>query len=210
MLLPFYDNSFVYQTDLVGGSKLYEQAYKVSNQEVSLNGEAEEVRLEKSHVSNFDTDIRYKLQDALRERFPGQGFVLVEVRSGSIDFTGDAGNLMTIGYIVAGVGVATFIGGAIVDSGLSGTIEDFEDAAEAGNEAEYNSLKDDITSGQSLAVILYAAGGVLAAGGAALIILGMQDSGGDSGEAADAGDHLAFPTPTLLPSGAGIQFDWRF
>jgi transcriptional regulator with XRE-family HTH domain len=69
-----------------------------SSGEVSLDGEAEGIVLERSYASNFDTDVRYKLQDALRERFPGEGFVVVEVRSGSIVFTGDAGNLMTLPF----------------------------------------------------------------------------------------------------------------
>jgi tetratricopeptide (TPR) repeat protein len=122
---------------------------------------------------------------------------------------GGGGGTATIGFIVAGLGAATVIGGLLIDSGLSATIDDYETAAANGEQDNFDTLAEDINSGQSTALLLYAAGGVLVAGGLVLILI--DDGGGSDGGSADTAEGLsATAVPVFYPSGAGFQLDWRF
>lgn len=74
----------------------------------------------------------------------------------------------TLGLVVAGVGGAVLIGAIIHDVISQGTIDDYEAAAGAGNISEYNQLAEDISSAQTLSMILYGVGAVGVVTGAIL------------------------------------------
>ncbi|MBN1947856.1 MAG: hypothetical protein JW797_19475 [Bradymonadales bacterium] len=114
--------------------------------------------------------------------------------------------LQITGLVVAGAGVATLVGGIIVDAGLSGTIDDYEAAAEAGDSEQYSSLADDIDSGQTLAMILYIGGGVLVGAGTVLFLVG----GSDDEPAAGEGSPETSLLPRVAPMGHGLGLHWEF
>lgn len=76
----------------------------------------------------------------------------------------------TLGLVVAGVGGAVLIGAIIHDVISQGTIDDYEAAGAAGNITEYNQLSEDISSAQTLSMILYGVGAVGVITGAILFL----------------------------------------
>lgn len=68
-----------------------------------------------------------------------------------------------------GLGVGSLVIGAVVDSGISDTIEAYEAAADAGETATYIRLRNTINDDQGTAIGLYVVGGLLVAGGGALM-----------------------------------------
>lgn len=105
------------------------------------------------------------------------------------------------------VGLVTMIsGGVIVASALAldvasaGLADDFEAAAERGDEAEFNRLSEDIDSRKTAVFALYGVGAAAAVTGVVLWVLADDDE-----EAPAVG-----AAPLITPHGGGVVFEGRF
>jgi len=87
----------------------------------------------------------------------------------------------TLGLVITGVGGAVLLGAIIHDAAGGGTIDDYEAAAAAGDEDEFNSLREDLDSAKTLSFILY---GVGIAGVAAGLVVYLT-AGGASDDTTD-------------------------
>lgn len=80
-----------------------------------------------------------------------------------------------IGLVVTGVGGAVLLGAIIHDATSQSVIDDYETAAAAGNQEDYNDLADDISSAKTLSWVLYSIG---AAGVVAGLVVYFTAGGG--------------------------------
>ncbi|MBN1944124.1 MAG: hypothetical protein JW797_00555 [Bradymonadales bacterium] len=112
-----------------------------------------------------------------------------------------------IGIITAGVGGAVLIGAVVHDIVSQGTIDDYEAAAAAGDAAQYNSLRDDLSSAKTVSIILYAAGAATTAAG---LVVWLTAGGTSPAESIDCSS-VSWDFGFGLPSGeAGLWFSGVF
>jgi tetratricopeptide (TPR) repeat protein len=78
----------------------------------------------------------------------------------------------TVGWVVAGTGVAALATAFVVDAFVLGTSRDEFDAAVRSNAASAPDLANRLDTERTVALVTYGAGAVLAAGGAAILIFG--------------------------------------
>lgn len=95
----------------------------------------------------------------------------------------------------ATAGVASVVVGAVIDSGLNDTISAYEAAARAGEQETYTRLQQTIDDDQTKATVFYAAGAVLVAVGAGLVVWSLVDED-------------ASVAVTLSPNGGQVFARW--
>lgn len=110
--------------------------------------------------------------------------------------------LAYVGWGATALGGVLLLGGLGLDVGGAGLVQDYEDAASAGDTDAYNSLRDDIESRQGLVFGLYGAGAALTLTGVLLLLLD------DSGESPQPTSLRVLPS--LHPQGAGASVHLQF
>lgn len=82
----------------------------------------------------------------------------------------------TLGWVGVGLGAAAVVTGAVLDLAVLGPKVDDYDAASAKGDVGARDLRDSASTLQTTVLVTYVAGGVLAAGGAALLLFAPKES----------------------------------
>lgn len=102
-VVEVFKADFIYELNLAGGAKLYRQGFKVTKDGgVEFAGTPAQVRRQTQYIENSGTKSIYLLQDAVREKFPGQGLIVVEHDLTTVTFVAPAGGLYRLGYTISG------------------------------------------------------------------------------------------------------------
>lgn len=104
-------------------------------------------------------------------------------------------------WTMTGVGGALVVTGLALDVAGAGLIDEYEQAAEQGDRARFDQLRQDIDGRQTLVFVLYGVGVATAAVGAVMVLM----DGGDDEPAVGGGW-----SPWVTPGGAGAVFEGRF
>ncbi len=131
---------------------------------------------------------------------------------------GGGGNgLMIAGFVVGGVGVVGLVVGAITGISASGTASDAEadPALCPGKKCSAAGLEeiDSAKSTATISTVGFIAGGVLLAGGATMVIIGMSQGGGAKSDARAHTIHIAKDVelqPVAGPQGGGMWMTGAF
>lgn len=117
------------------------------------------------------------------------------------------GGLFWGGVGALAVGAGLLGGGAVVDLGLSGPIDELKDPGTRQDAARTRALQAEIEDDQALAGLLYLSGGVVLVAGGALTALSLLEVGP---EAPAAGEGAWWLAPVLGPAQVGLGVQGSF